>query len=405
MANGLLWAALAGGAQAGEQLIDRKIQMRDAAQAQQSQVQARRAELLFEMEAKSRWAQQAESDARTAKATAIDARLSAGAGDALAQRYASPQAGDTPLTPEQQAAQAQGLERQQQAMGRDRAAYERDPQNRLRASVEAGYTSPEVMAQLDSRSDLAQARIEAQQQATQARTQADAERHLSKIEVAMAKLDAQRQARPPAGYRETAAGDLEAIPGGPADQKRTGAYNADTAQLAGSTDGLNRLASSASAMLNHPGLPGIVGLRGKLPNIPGGDAADAAAQLETLKSQIGFGVLQAMRDASKTGGALGAVSDAEGKRLEANLAALSQAQSLEQFKASLQDIVSYTEGAKGRLRDSYNLKHGDGERGAPSAAPLSGASRPPRINSPEELAALPSGTTFTAPDGSIRRKP
>ena len=405
MASGLLWAALSGGAQAGIDSADKKLKAQADAQAGYSLWQAKRVDLLAEMEAKSRWAQQADNDARAAKTGAINERLSAGAGEALAQRYASPQAGDTPLTTEQQEAQAQGLERQQQAMGRDRAAYERDPQNRLRASTEAGFTDPAVMAQLDSRSDLAQSRLEAQAQATQARTQADAEKHLSKIELAMAKLDAQRQARPPAGYRETPGGDLEAIPGGPADQKRTGAYNADTAQLAGSTDGLNRLSSSASAMLNHPGLPGIVGLRGKLPNIPGTDAADAAAQLETLKSQIGFGVLQAMRDSSKTGGALGAVSDAEGKRLEANLAALSQAQSLEQFKASLQEIVSYTEGAKGRLRDSYNLKHGDGERGEQSAPPPSSASRPPRIGSRAELDALPSGTTFTAPDGSLRRKP
>ena len=110
------------------------------------------------------------------------------------------------------------------------------------------------------------------------------------------------------------------------------------------------------------------------PSIPGGDAADAQAKLNTLKSQVAFGVLQDMRNNSKTGGALGAVSDSEGKRLEANLAALENAQSEKQMKESLQKIIEYTEGAKERLRSSFNLRHGG--RQAPqqqqSAAPVGG---------------------------------
>lgn len=177
-------------------------------------------------------------------------------------------------------------------------------------------------------------------------------------------------AKTPVGYRSTNDGNLEAIPGGPADLKMQGVMNADTAQLTGSTASFDRLATAANALLSHPGIDGITGISGKLPSLPGGDAANAQALLETLKSQVGFGVLQDMRNNSKTGGALGSVSDAEGKRLEANLAALSQAQSTDQFKESLRQIITYTEQAKDRLRASYNMRHAD--RRTPQGAQQSG---------------------------------
>lgn len=164
-------------------------------------------------------------------------------------------------------------------------------------------------------------------------------------------------AKPPPGYRMTPDGNLEAIPGGPADLKMQGAFNQDTAALTGGIGAMDRLATAANEAMNHPGLAGVTGLRGALPNIPGSAAADAQAKLNTLKSQVAFGVLQDMRNNSKTGGALGAVSDAEGKRLEANLAALENAQSYEQMKESLKKIIDYTSGAKDRLQGAFNLKH------------------------------------------------
>lgn len=206
-------------------------------------------------------------------------------------------------------------------------------------------------------------------------------------EIAQLRVDAGRT-KPPAGYRMKSDGNLEAIPGGPADTKLLGAFNADTANIESSTSGLNRMATSANELLNHPGLPSITGMRGAIPNIPGTQAADAQAKLENLKSQVGFSVLQAMRDASKTGGALGNVSDAEGKRLEANLAALQNAQSLEQFKTELGKILTFTSEAKDRLRSAYNLKHGDRPTGGAPGAP--GAPAAPQFRE---------GQTATGPGG------
>ncbi len=165
----------------------------------------------------------------------------------------------------------------------------------------------------------------------------------------------------------------------PADTKITGAYNADTASLESTTSAMNRLAQEANRMLTHPGLDkatgkmSVVPLIGGLATIPGTDAANFKAGLDTLKSQVGFSVLQAMRDASKTGGALGQVSDRENVMLQNNLAALDRAQSPEQFKAALGRIVEYTEGAKGRLRNAYNVKHAGR---APQEAPTAPAAAP-----------------------------
>lgn len=75
-----------------------------------------------------------------------------------------------------------------------------------------------------------------------------------------------------------------------------------------------------------------------LANIPSTDAADFEADLNTLKSSIAFGELTAMREASKTGGALGQVSDREGKLLESALGALDTKQSPENFRKNLEQI-------------------------------------------------------------------
>lgn len=215
--------------------------------------------------------------------------------------------------------------------------------------------------------------------------------------------------KPPAGYRKTMAGNLEAIPGGPADLKLQGAFNGDTAALTGSVSSFDRLASAANEVLNHPGLDGITGWRGKIPNIPGSDAANAEALLGTLKSQVGFGVLQDMRNNSKTGGALGSVSDAEGKRLEANLAALDKAQSPEQYRAQLKKIVEYSEQAKGRLRESFNLRHpADGQQRAGQAGQSQGArgqiagKGAPALAMPKTASALQAGGIYQTSRGPAK---
>ena len=144
--------------------------------------------------------------------------------------------------------------------------------------------------------------------------------------------------------------------------KRDKAQEEKDASVTNISSNMDRLAQEANRLLNHPGLSkstglmSIVPLAGGLATVPGTDVANFKAGLETLKSQAGFSVLQAMRDASKTGGALGQVSDFENKMLQANLAALDTAQSEKEFKNALQKIITYTDAAKGRIKNAAKGK-------------------------------------------------
>jgi hypothetical protein len=77
------------------------------------------------------------------------------------------------------------------------------------------------------------------------------------------------------------------------------------------------------------------GVGSLMKNIP----ESGARNLDALKSNIGFRELQEMRNASKTGGALGQVSDTENRLLSSALGSLDQGQSPDQLKAALNQIV------------------------------------------------------------------
>ena len=99
----------------------------------------------------------------------------------------------------------------------------------------------------------------------------------------------------------------------------------------------NRTLESVDELLTQVN-PYTVGFGVIAKGVPTSKARSFSAQLDTLKANIAFGELTAMREASKTGGALGQVSDREGKLLASALGALDQGQSPEQFKAQLEKI-------------------------------------------------------------------
>lgn len=142
--------------------------------------------------------------------------------------------------------------------------------------------------------------------------------------------------------------------------------------LSSAVSGLDRLENAATEIRNDPALGRVTGVYGMIPNYPGGQAAGVQAKLETLKSQVSFSVLQAMRDASKTGGALGQVSDKENELLQNNLAALNQAQSVEDFQRELDKIVEFTRGAKQRMQNAYMQTYGGQASPQGSSAPQGG---------------------------------
>lgn len=92
-----------------------------------------------------------------------------------------------------------------------------------------------------------------------------------------------------------------------------------------------------------------------LQNIPGTQARDLRALIDTVKSNVGFDKLQAMRDASPTGGALGQVSEKENALLQSTIGNLEQSQSRDQLRDNLnrvwniyQDIVHGQDGGPQR---------------------------------------------------------
>lgn len=102
---------------------------------------------------------------------------------------------------------------------------------------------------------------------------------------------------------------------------------------------------------------GVVGAMSA--NIPGTSAYNLSKQIDTLKANIGFGELQAMREASKTGGALGQVSERELDFLNSVLGSMDIGQSKEQLQGNLEDI-------RNSLEVFYNAGGAQFMQGAPS---------------------------------------
>lgn len=250
------------------------------------------------------------------------------------------------------AGQQQAQEQQKAQLDQRRWETEQKAKDRLTQIQEAAAQGRITKAEADARSADLRRELQA--------NQLQATREMRAMAGAMT-----REKAPP-GYRMLPDGSMEAIKGGPADQKLQGAFNADTAMLNHTSGSMDRLAVAANEVLSSPGLKGITGIRGKIPNVPGTDAANAQAKLETLKAQVGFGVLQDMRNASKTGGALGAVTEKELGFLQNALASLDKAQDEKSMRESLAKIVKYSEDAKDRMRGAFNMKHTD--KAAPAAS-------------------------------------
>jgi len=118
----------------------------------------------------------------------------------------------------------------------------------------------------------------------------------------------------------------------------------------------NRTLQSVNELMEQVN-PYTVGFGTLIKRVPTTAARSFASQLETLKASIAFGELTAMREASKTGGALGQVSDKEGQLLQNALGALDQGQSVEQFKAQLKKIKESIERWKAAV-NNYSATSG-----------------------------------------------
>lgn len=131
---------------------------------------------------------------------------------------------------------------------------------------------------------------------------------------------------------------MEPIPGGPAaaeaEKAATGAAANAESQTITADIVLDEI-KAVKGKVGDGGLPTTGFFGGLLSNIGGTDAGDISASLDTIKGNIAFDKLQAMRAASPTGGALGSVTENELRLLQSTLGSLEQSQSSEQFLRNL----------------------------------------------------------------------
>ena len=168
-----------------------------------------------------------------------------------------------------------------------------------------------------------------------------------------------------AGLRGSAQGGLQGLAGmgeaygayQAAEQDAIAKYNEAMAKMAGKNKGGTGGSAMSGVIVNDalnrvdPLLSGwSTGIGSYLNMIPGTDAQKVKNLLATVKGNIGFDKLQAMRDASPTGGALGQVSERELSFLQSVFGSLEQDQSAEELRYNLQ-----------LLRYVYNsIIHGEG---------------------------------------------
>jgi hypothetical protein len=135
---------------------------------------------------------------------------------------------------------------------------------------------------------------------------------------------------------------------------------------------------------------GEAGFRGAVASrIPGTKAYDLARTMETIKANLGFEELQAMRDASPTGGALGQVAVQELVALQATVANLDIGQSETQLRGNLN-----------RIKSHYSKWKNAVERAETGAGQVGAGKR----LSPQEAAKLAPGTKFIGMDGVERTR-
>lgn len=137
-------------------------------------------------------------------------------------------------------------------------------------------------------------------------------------------------------------------------QKREAALPAATSAVKGFESKSESFVKDLKALRNHPGLSEITGfVAGRVPGLTAEGRA-AQALYDKVVAKGGFQALQDLRDASKTGGALGNVSNQEGKQLTASFAAIDRRQDAKDVQAALDTAIADVEGARARMREAYD---------------------------------------------------
>ena len=205
----------------------------------------------------------------------------------------------------------------------------------LKAVTKYG-SADKVMSVLQSAADKATQREQAlqmQRERLDAQIEAAKERGATAKELAQMRIDSQQQiAGMMAGIRQQTIDDKRAEKLAKEDAQKQGVV----ASFDSALDTLNRIAT-------HPGKSSAVGFGGTTASmIPGTNAAGFASQLETFKAQVFLPQVQNLKG-------MGALSDAEGKRLTAAIGALDQKMKPAEFDSQLTIIKNDLNKARARV--------------------------------------------------------
>lgn len=110
---------------------------------------------------------------------------------------------------------------------------------------------------------------------------------------------------------------------------------------------------------NDEGLKSATGFGGTVSSFfAGTKAADAKAKIDRLKSMISINEIQKMRAESKTGGAVGSMTEKEWPRFESAYGSLEQAQSYDQFVSELAKVKKLSTDMINGVKNKYEQTYG-----------------------------------------------
>ncbi len=120
--------------------------------------------------------------------------------------------------------------------------------------------------------------------------------------------------------------------------------------------------------LLSPYSTGYIGARSR--GVEGSPSYNLAAELETIKANLGFDRLQQMRDSSPTGGALGAIAVQELVALQSTIANLDPNQSESQIRANIERVQTHYKSWRSAVEQSLaEEEQAQNAPAAPSPAP------------------------------------
>ncbi|HFW2851066.1 TPA: phage DNA ejection protein [Salmonella enterica subsp. enterica serovar Chailey] len=117
----------------------------------------------------------------------------------------------------------------------------------------------------------------------------------------------------------------------------------------GAVDTFSTALDSLNEIDQSPGLSKAVGIRSTFPTVPGSDAANFEARLDTFKAQTFLPMVQSLKG-------MGALSDAEGKKLSDAVGALSPKMSEKAFRDSIGKIRNQLESKLSTVKKQFDYQ-------------------------------------------------